>query len=233
MRPQIRWEWLRALFVTWLMLQLGLQPKPPPAPAPPPPPPPIRTVPRRSRWATMRRTAAVVTVGGAIAAATLFSGDIAAWVAAQRDLLPSRVPSFVPSLTAPTPALPTYIVQVDARQGWYQTSLGVEANTRVYFEWVDGRWTTQTGQPTTGPEGTNFVCSQQLPPSQCAEPLPGAPRGSLIARLGDQVFSVPASGYIIASQSGALAFRINDADAGLTDNDGQVRVRVKFSPKTP
>ena len=123
---------------------------------------------------------------------------------------------------------------MDARQGWYQTNLTVEAGTRVDFERVDGQWTTQQGQaPYTGQEGSSFVCSQQLPPSQCAEPLPGAPRGSLIARLGDQVFSVPPSGYIIASQSGALAFRINDADAGLGDNDGQVRVKVKLAPKTP
>ena len=229
-RSQIRWEWLRAFIVTWLMIQLGLKPQPRTAPPPPPPPPPPRPIaPRRSRWATVRRTAALVTVGGAIAAATLFAGDIGTWVAAQRDRLPSRLPS----LAAPAPLLPTYIVQVDARQGWYQTSLSVEAGTRVDFEWVDGQWTTQTGQPTTGPEGSHFVCSQQLPPSQCAEPLPGAPRGSLIARLGDQVFSVPASGYIIASQSGALAFRINDADAGLADNDGQVRVKVRFASKTP
>lgn len=231
-RSQIRWEWLRALMVTWLMLQLGLKPQPRPAPvtAAPPPRPPTPAPTQRDGWATVKRTAALVTVAGAITAGALFAGDIQTWVATQRALLPSRLPS----ITAVAPALPTYIVQVDARQGWYQTNLTVEAGTRVDFERVDGQWTTQAGQsPYTGQEGSSFVCSQQLPPSQCAEPLPGAPRGSLIARLGDQVFSVPPSGYIIASQSGVLAFRINDADAGLGDNDGEVRVKVKLSPKTP
>ena len=61
-RSQIRWEWLRALLVTWLMLQLGLKPqtRAAPAPAPAPVPVPVPPAPRRSPWVAVRRTAALV-----------------------------------------------------------------------------------------------------------------------------------------------------------------------------
>jgi hypothetical protein len=231
-RRQILWEFVRAWFISWMMAQMGLRTRPttapPPRPAPPPPP---------QRWAipeTIKRTAALTTVAVGTAYALMFGGDMIAAVATRLPAL--SAPDF--SIFSPNPTAlqvgERRVVRVDSRQGWQWTGMTVPTGARVSFEVIKGEWTSQKGvTPNTGAAGTGWICGRETSPSQCAEPAPNASTGSLIARIGEQVSATPAvGGYISDHPGGQLWLRINDADAGLLDNEGVLEVRVIVAPQT-
>lgn len=238
MRRRILWEFVRAWFVSWMMSQMGLKTRPATTPAAPPRPTPSPSYQPR-RWAIpepVKRTAALTAVVVSTAGALIFGGDILAATASRLPAL--SLPALqAPSLNAPSPASVPLgerrLVRVDARQGWQWTGLNASAGARISFEVVSGQWTSQKiVTPYTGASGTGWICGRETSPSQCAEPAPNASTGSLIVKIGEQVTAVPTEGgYISDHPGGQLWLRINDADAGLTDNDGELQVRVIVVPQ--
>jgi hypothetical protein len=213
-RMRFTWEYVRALI--WAYLKTWL---------------------RQRVWPAVRRPLAMT--AALMLAATLYINAIpiqqfvtvnVARLAAARNAV--SLPAVnLPSASAP--ALPAFgrIAHIDAKQGWQSTGLTVEKGTKVSFEVTNGQWTSQKGVVAPmGAEGSGIVCTRQTPASRCVEPLPSAPIGSLIARIGDQIFSVPSTASTIAPASGTLELRINDADAGLSDNDGELEVRIRVGP---
>jgi hypothetical protein len=94
---------------------------------------------------------------------------------------------------------------------------------------VSGQWTHAKDPPYnngTGDEG--YICANNMPSTQCVEPLPSAPQGSLIGRIGSTIFAVGTGRTVTADESGPLSLRMNDGDAGLYDNDGFLVVRVSI-----
>ncbi len=60
----------------------------------------------------------------------------------------------------------------------------------------------------------------------CIEPVPDFPSGALIGRIDRQTLKVGSSGIFTAVRSGVLQLRMNDADTGLYDNAGVLKVEI-------
>ncbi|MFN8474336.1 MAG: hypothetical protein U0822_19230 [Anaerolineae bacterium] len=122
-----------------------------------------------------------------------------------------------------------HTVTVDARQGWLPTDILVEKGDKVSFSIDGGGWTVAQGGTATLGAGSGTPCAQTHPQGPCPQPLPSAPDGALIARIGGQVFPVLPNSYTIAEETGALSLRVNDADSALGDNSGSLQVTVTVS----
>lgn len=121
-------------------------------------------------------------------------------------------------------------VQVDSELPWQPANIAVKRNDAVVIEVEGGEWSSQAGvSPYNNGTGTGYICADFIPPEDCVEPLPEAPQGALIGRIGDQVFEVGSRARIVAQQDGELVLRINDGDDGLFDNNGRLTVRVALS----
>jgi hypothetical protein len=113
------------------------------------------------------------------------------------------------------------IVEVPADAGWGDTGMVVRAGQIVRIAYL-------AGQVVDGKDiipdaaGTNYVCGR----ASCCEPLPNAPRGSLIGRLGGNVFFIGNGGEIAMPENGRLELRVNDCDAGLYDNRGSLQIII-------
>ena len=117
--------------------------------------------------------------------------------------------------------------QVDAKLAWQQTTSVININDSITIEVVNGLWTHQIGvAPYNNGTGGNYICSTIYPPEQCVEPLPQAPQGALIGKIGNQIFEIGNGTTITANQTGTLYLRINDGDNGLSDNDGILTVAI-------
>jgi hypothetical protein len=85
---------------------------------------------------------------------------------------------------------------------------------------------------------SNYICANLEPAGQCVEPLPTFPSGALIGVViphviaytpgvsPNGIFGIGSRATVTAPISGDLWLRINDADGGLSDNDGILTVRV-------
>lgn len=217
-RRKILMEWGKALFMAWLASQnrsrTMRQATAGPIPVPVTPPAPI---PRRGGGfaATVQKLilAAAITIGVTMA---VTSGDVLGWVAARQ--------------VAPAPVISASIAHIDSRQGWQSSGLTVREGDRITADVTSGGWTTQRGTALTGPGGTGVACATQRPATQCTEPMPNVASGSLIARIGDTLVAPAAPGVFIAPTSGPMQLRINDADAGLADNEGVLSLRLSVVP---
>ena len=67
-----------------------------------------------------------------------------------------------------------------------------------------------------------------MKPEDCVEPLPEYSAGGLIGKIGNQVFGVGTGISQVSTESGTLKLRINDADVGLYDNDGELKVEIQI-----
>lgn len=114
---------------------------------------------------------------------------------------------------------------VDARQGWQPASLTVAAGTRLVLQVRSGEWTHSPGSPNPNQgQGVGQACALRQPPSTCAEPLPNAPTGSLIGRIGGQMFAIGSGAAVAAPAAGDLWLRLNEADTELADNNGRLEL---------
>lgn len=213
-RRRILLEWGKALFMAWLASKTRSGPMRPAPVASIPVPTPIPR-PRGAGFAARVQKLiliAALTIGISMA---LTSGDVMGWLTAHQ----LAVPAPISASTA----------HIDARLGWQSAGLSVNAGDRITTD-VTGGWTAQRGTATTGAEGSGTPCAQTRPAAQCVEPMPSLPTGSLIARVGDRLVTPAAPGVFIAPTSGPLHLRINDGDAALADNEGELTVRVSVVP---
>ena len=122
------------------------------------------------------------------------------------------------------------VLMVDAREGWQGTNLFVEKGSRIRIKVLDGKWTEWSGvrDPGVG-DGSEYICGEVMNPDDCVEPVPDFPSGALIGRIDKQVLKIGSSGKFTTEESGMLKLRINDADSGLYDNSGVLKVEIVVS----
>jgi hypothetical protein len=142
---------------------------------------------------------------------------------------------------SPASAMSPIEISVSSTQGWQDTQWYVQRGTELVIEVIDGQWTHfKGGTPYNRGEG-GYICSpDDAPYSGCAEPLPNFPQGGLIGKVGNQVFGIGQGTTVTVQETGTLYLRMNDgnpnlygnsdSDEGLSDNDGEIIVRV-FSIK--
>ena len=143
----------------------------------------------------------------------------------ENTVIPSQTPSPVPTMTPTTEHL--QVIQVNANNNWQDTNLEVQQGDEVQIAVISGSWTSQKGEtPYTSGEGTAYICEQTEVASDCTEPLPSAPSGALIGRLGDRLFLIGRGVTFVAQQDGQLFLRMNDDIYGMNDNDGSLTVNI-------
>jgi hypothetical protein len=117
---------------------------------------------------------------------------------------------------------------IDALEGWQDTGIRVKPGTSIDITVIEGKWTHWAGtQPFNPGVGGGYICGKAMKPEDCVEPLPEYSAGSLIGKVGDQVFRVGMGISQISTESGTLMLRINDADEGLYDNAGKLKVKIQ------
>jgi hypothetical protein len=118
---------------------------------------------------------------------------------------------------------------INARKGWQDTGIRVKPGTKINITVIDGKWTHWSGtQPFNPGVGGGYTCGKAMNPEDCVEPLPEYSTGGLIGKVGDQVFGVGMGISYETNESGTLKLRINDADVGLYDNDGELKVEIQI-----
>jgi hypothetical protein len=117
--------------------------------------------------------------------------------------------------------------QVSATQGWQVTSIQAIANQELTLEVTSGQWTHWIGTvPYNNGVGGAYTCDPDMTRGTCVEPIPNIATGTLIGRIGSQVFAIRSGTTIIAQLGGLLYLRINDGDDSLSDNDGTLSVQI-------
>lgn len=135
-------------------------------------------------------------------------------------------PAAVGGVVAAPPTPVRLVVKADARLPWQDTKAIVLAGQRLRIRVVGGSWTHWKGTaPYQGGEGTGYVCGRPA----CVEPMPEVGNGSLIGRIGSQMFPIGSGAELTAAESGTLSLAINDGFDGLRDNDGVLTVEVTIS----
>jgi hypothetical protein len=123
--------------------------------------------------------------------------------------------------------------RVSASHKWQDGHLMLLSGSTIEIRVVGGGWTEDTGVvPLHLGEGGlhhghTYICANDQPVDYCPEPMPHAPRGSLISRVRNQHFYVGNKRVITSDRTGELYLRINDAWRwGLEDNSGSLSVKV-------
>lgn len=118
---------------------------------------------------------------------------------------------------------------IDARDGWQDTGVRVKPGTKIDITVIEGKWTHWSGtQPLNPGVGGGYICGKAMKPEDCVEPLPEYSAGGLIGKIGNHVFPVGMGISQVTTDSGTLKLRINDADVGLYDNDGELQVEIEI-----
>jgi hypothetical protein len=107
-------------------------------------------------------------------------------------------------------------IRVDARAGWCDSGLVMEAGRRYIVRVGEGRWS-NAGAPSYGPQGAG---------SWDGVILPGAALGALIGRVGEANFAIGAGPGFTSPASGPLYLSINDVPGTFDDNQGWVEVYI-------
>jgi hypothetical protein len=171
-----------------------------------------------------RRTV-LLGLSGATAVAIVGGGLI--WLASSRHLIGS---SAVPASSVTTQPILLTTVTVSATQGWQDSGVLIHAGDQVIIRYVSGLWTSQSGvfAPFDGTGQPNkYICANIEPASQCAEAVPDAIKGSIVGKIGTETFEIDDSLKFNPTQGGTLYLRMNDADSGLYDNQGSIRVQIQ------
>ena len=120
--------------------------------------------------------------------------------------------------------------QVDSRLPWQSSGVFVQANEIISLQVVDGQWTDWIGGvPYNNGIGWDYICTDYFPYDECVEPMPDERKGSLIGKIGNDLFAIGSGTSYTAQLGGELYLRINDDDNGLWDNDGILTVKIYSS----
>lgn len=112
-----------------------------------------------------------------------------------------------------------YIFDLPANQGWSNTGVYLRAGQVFDVAYLAGQ-ISDGASAIANAAGSGYVCGH----SGCCEPLPKAPRGALIGRLGRDTFYIGNGGTFTAAESALLYLRVNDCDEGLYDNRGSLQI---------
>ncbi len=131
----------------------------------------------------------------------------------------------------------TYTCTVNAVEGWRLTPLPVNTGDSFTLSYQGGTWTVdKTLLPYVGPEGYRPELDAIIGGGNHLKVLKSAPYGALLGRIGDgEAFAISQGGTFVATRSGNLWLRINDADVVLNDNAGSVQMmmfKVTHQPRT-
>lgn len=152
-----------------------------------------------------------------------------------RTPFPTRTPTStstpLPSPTAtptstPTPETRSWEVDVDARLGWQDTGINVQAGEMLEISYQAGQWRNRSDIDLLAPNGgITEICDH----IGCREPLRAFPQGGMVGQIGEgAVFSVGDYTRLYIDTGGRLRLRINDLDEGLWDNTGNVLMQVQL-----
>lgn len=124
---------------------------------------------------------------------------------------------------SPGPA-PETTFACNAQQRWQDTGIYMVAGERFRITWANGYWTPMVGQGLVTPAG---MVARARPGS----PMPAAPEGALIGRIGTETFLIGEDVETVATQTGFLQCSINDTQTDtygqkLLDNYGRVTMRI-------
>lgn len=114
-----------------------------------------------------------------------------------------------------------------AQNRWQSTGVTLAAGDRFRITWQDGLWTPTITTGLYSPGGNPR-------PAKPGSPLPTAPDGAMIGRVGTDIFLIGDDVETVATQSGTLYCSINDTiisayGRGLEDNQGKVTMRITTS----
>jgi len=125
------------------------------------------------------------------------------------------------AMTLPLTPVAGYTFDLPADQGWMDTGFLVKKNQAVQIAYLSGAVNdARVAMPDAS--GYGYVCGRQ----DCCEPLPSAPRGALIGRVGQEVFYIGNGKTLSMPAAGSLQVRVNDCDAGLYDNRGSLQIII-------
>ena len=136
---------------------------------------------------------------------------------------------------APTEDLTPREAEISATKGWQPSGFVLKAGDRATVEYVSGEW---SHFPKEVPlfagayPPFDYVCAEQVPASECVEPVPDYRTGALIGRTRDELFRIGDSLTFTSTKGGPLLLRTNDGDDGLYDNIGAIKVRVSVERPT-
>jgi hypothetical protein len=113
------------------------------------------------------------------------------------------------------------IIDVEARDGWSNTHIEVEAGDLLTITYVSGKWSPWPG------EEFDAIGSGGDPRCRC-NVMDGVSHAALIGRIGDhEPFLVGGHYHHSIGESGNLYLGINDVD--LYDNSGNLQVKVEVA----
>jgi len=113
------------------------------------------------------------------------------------------------------------IIDVEARDGWNNTHIEVEAGDLLTITYVSGQWSPWPG------EEFDAIGSGGDPRCRC-NVMDGISHAALIGRIGDhEPFLVGEHYQHSIGESGILYLGINDVD--LYDNSGNLHVKVEIA----
>lgn len=141
----------------------------------------------------------------------------------------SVVPCIFPEASQTVPSqLSAYQIRIDATEGWQNADITLTLGDQLIIEVIDGRWTHQKGKASynSGVGDQSYICAEYMSPNRCVEPLPSAPQGALIGKIGNIIFEIDEGTKITVQNAGDLFLRMNDGDIGLYDNDGMLTVKI-------
>jgi hypothetical protein len=121
--------------------------------------------------------------------------------------------------TLPLTPVAGYTFDLPADQGWMDTGFLVRKDQRVQIAYLSGV-ISDAHNAMPDASGYGYVCGHQ----GCCEPLPSAPRGALIGRVGQEVFYIGNGKTLSMPAAGSLQVRVNDCDTGLYDNRGSLNI---------
>ncbi len=118
-------------------------------------------------------------------------------------------------------SLDAEIMDVEAREGWNNTHIEVEAGDLLTITYVSGKWSPWPG------DKYDAIGSGGDPRCRC-NVMEGVSHAALIGRIGDhEPFLIGERYHHSIGESGILYLGINDVD--IYDNSGHLQVKVEIA----
>jgi hypothetical protein len=131
--------------------------------------------------------------------------------------------SHTPAPPVPEPSPVHYSLTVLATESWKNSEITVRSGQRISV-FASGRVVWDKMLPAVGPDGSYPANTVEQPNDF---PLPSAPCGSLLMKVGSTIYPVGSSRTVTVNESGGLLFMINDRYNYLHNNSGSFQVELE------